>query len=64
MEVEAWFLLLLIVKCKRKEVAVICLEAEDASNPRSLEEARKDLRAFREHSSVNILSLKSQTITQ
>ena len=27
-EGAAWFLLLLIVKCKRKEVAVICLEAE------------------------------------
>ena len=32
-EGAAWFLLLLIVKCKRKEVAVICLEAEDCQQP-------------------------------
>ena len=32
-EAAAWFLLLLIVKCKRKEVAVICLEAEDCQQP-------------------------------
>ena len=57
MEGAAWFLLLLIVKCKRKDVAVMHLEAEDASNPRSSEEARKDLRAFREHGSATILSL-------
>ena len=32
-EGAAWFLLLLIVKCKRKEFAVICLEAEDCQQP-------------------------------
>ena len=32
-EGAAWFLLLLIVKGKRKEVAVICLEAEDCQQP-------------------------------
>ena len=33
LEGVAWFLLLLIVKCKRKEFAVICLEAEDCQQP-------------------------------
>ena len=56
-EGAAWFLLLLIVKCKRKEVAVMHLEAEGCTSPRSPEEARKDLRAFREHGSAAILSL-------
>ena len=40
-EGAAWFLFLLIVKGKRKEVAVIHLEAEGCSSPRSPEEARK-----------------------
>ena len=40
-EAAAWFLLLLIVKCKRKEVAVMHLEAEGCTSPRSPEEARK-----------------------
>ena len=49
-EGAAWFLLLLIVKCKRKAVAVICLEAEgcqqpqkpgrDQEGPESLQRAR------------------------
>ena len=41
LEDAAWFLLLLIVKCKRKEVAVMHLEAEGCTSPRSPEEARK-----------------------
>ena len=53
-EGAAWLHLLLIVKGKRK---VICLEAEGCQNPRSPEEARKELRAFREHGSAAILSL-------
>ena len=56
-EGAAWFLLLLTVKCKRKEVAVMHLEAEDCPQPQKLKEARKDLRAFREHGSATILSL-------
>ena len=32
-EGAAWFLLLLIVKCKRKEIAVMRLEAEDCQQP-------------------------------
>ena len=64
LEGAAWFLLLLIVKCKRKEVAVICLEAEDCQQPQKPRGGQEDLRAFREHGSVNISSLNSQTITQ
>ena len=56
-EGAAWFLLLLTVKCKRKEVAVMRLEAEDCRQPQKPEEARKDLRAFREHGSATILGL-------
>ena len=41
LEGAAWFLLLLIVKGKRKEVAVMHLEAEGCTSPRSPEEARK-----------------------
>ena len=40
-EGAAWLHLLLIVKGKRKEVAVIHLESEGCSSPRSPEEARK-----------------------
>ena len=32
-EGAAWFLLLLMVKCKRKEIAVMRLEAEDCQQP-------------------------------
>ena len=61
-EGAAWFLLLLIVKCKRKEVAVMRLEAEAFQQPQKPGRGQKaaSLRAFREHGSARILSLNSQ----
>ena len=61
-ESAAWFLLLLIVKCKRKEMAVMRLEAEDFRQPQKPGRGQKaaSLRLFREHGSASILSLNSQ----
>ena len=61
-EGAAWFLLLLIVKCKRKEMAVMRLEAEDFRQPQKPGRGQKaaSLRLFREHGSASILSLNSQ----